>query len=157
MNVTKDSSYWTPFGVQEYVPGDVHHGDRYFAHDSFTDALLRHGYVGVLFLGAIWVYFLVTIHRGVLSVKDRNIRTLAAALTSACFSIFFSGFLSGSSLHVYPVNLLFWSFVGCILVLTSRVPAGVAPQGPPAAPGGDLPRQRRPAWGQARGGERIHS
>ena len=122
MNVANDSSYWTPFGVDAYVPGEVQHGDRYFAHDAFTDALLRYGYVGVLFLAGICIYFLVLVHRSLLSVKNRDLRTLGAALTSACFSIFFSGFLSGSSLHVYPVNLLFWSFVGCILVISSRNP-----------------------------------
>ena len=157
MNLTKDSSYWTPFGVEGYIPGEVHHGDRYFAHDAFTDALLRYGYVGVLFFGGIWIYFLIMLHGGVLRVKDRNIRTIAAALASACFSIFFSGFLSGSSLHVYPVNLLFWSFVGCILVLTARVPAEVAPQGMQTAPGADLPKQRGPAWRRTPGREQIQS
>jgi hypothetical protein len=141
MTFAKDRSYWTAFGVKGFTFENQHYGDRYFTHDAFTGALLSYGFVGVAILAVICVFFLLEIHRGILSVKNPNLRIISAACASSCFAAFFSGLLSGSSINVYPVNFLFWSFIGCTLVL---VGSERAKQGARRLPSEATPRRLAP-------------
>ncbi len=118
-NLVKDKSFWTAFGVPGYTAEDEKYGSKYYSHDAFTSSLLKYGLVGVSIIGFVCFFFLMKIHRGILAVKDKDLRLFSAACASACFPVFFSGFLSGSSVGLFPVNFLFWSLIGCTLVIVN--------------------------------------
>ncbi len=149
----RDDSYWTPFGVKGFTTEAQHAGDQFYTHDAFTAALLRYGIVGVGILAIISIFFLIQVHKGILGVQNRNLRIFSAATASACFSVFFTGLLSGSNITVFPVNFLFWALIGCTLVMTgseravrkSQTAQQQRDRATPA-PAPNRPRPRRPAY-----------
>jgi uncharacterized membrane protein YfcA len=75
--------------------------------------------VGFGLMIAIWVA--IWLHRNLLQIGDRQVRSMAAACMGIVVGMIGSSLLSGSLLTVFPNNVFFWVLVACVLVgLQSR-------------------------------------
>ncbi len=115
--LTKNPEVYTLFGYGADRGTDG--SDPFYCHDLITGLLVRRGLLGlVLALGSV-ALALTKAHSAVLSIRHRPHRRIAATLLALSFSFVLVSVISGSILHIFPVNVFLWFFLG-LLVLVSQ-------------------------------------
>ncbi|RYD86108.1 MAG: hypothetical protein EOP84_00080 [Verrucomicrobiaceae bacterium] len=84
------------------------------AHDLVGQIYVSSGIVGLTLAATIGASILFYLHRNLLLISDTNNKQLASFYMANIFAILFSGIFSGSSLHIFPLNLYFWLMVGLL-------------------------------------------
>ena len=115
-NALENKEFWTPFGARleknstesasSYRQSDI------FSHDPITAALRDFGYIPVfaIVIGTLFAVFYA--HKQILAIRDPKRKALAVAAYSACAAMLLVSIVSGNSVTIFPVNVLFWSFTG---------------------------------------------
>lgn len=136
---------WSLFGLnQEKTLGD----DHFATHDMIGGLLVQYGAVGLLVaitLGSVGLYIA---HTRVLRIRDRDSRRQCICYLSILFGLLFTGALSGSHLHVFPINYMFWMITGFLVTIVVNDAAERRKAAPAVAPG----VQRRPVPGRVPAG-----
>lgn len=92
------------------------------AHDMVGQLYTSVGVVGLALAMISIIVALVYLHRNLLRIRDQDARKLAAFFMANVFALLMAAVFSGSSLHVFPVNVYFWLMVGllCHIIETDR-------------------------------------
>lgn len=99
--------FWQPFG---YALSDVDYKFLFPHHDTFTAIMLKVGYIPILIVLVGSSFFLHKMHSTIWnSSQFDSIKPLMVALI---FSVVF-GSLTGANLTNFPINTLFYMFMGC--------------------------------------------
>lgn len=94
------------------------HGDtNTLVHDALGQMLFRFGLVGTSIAVAVTFYFLLIIHRTIWRIDIDADKQLSVTLAAMVFAYITTGVLSGSHLHVFPLNYFFWLFCAALLSL----------------------------------------
>ena len=131
-NVFRNRSMWTLFGNTAMTYRSERVDDEDIVHDALGQMLVTHGIVGLLLLLGGGGYALVVLHRKILSIPKGPAESLARGTMSTAIAIFFGGMLTGTHLPVFPINMLFWTTAGALLVLAQ---AKTVPQVEKISPG----------------------
>jgi hypothetical protein len=142
-NVFRNRSMWTWFGNPALASK---HGEQLGAdeivHDALGQMLVSYGIVGLVVIAMAGGLSLFLFHRKILAIRRGPDEILGRGLLSMGIAIFFSGVLVGSHIGLFPINLLFWIFVGAlaavVLMKTPSLPDN-APRVPARLP---APRSR---------------
>jgi hypothetical protein len=156
-----DSSVWTPFGA--YFSGRTAEqilGTR-MAHDAFTMALLKYGYIPMVMI-CLFLFLLVRqLHRIAYQLPRGLERSLVVTCLGCFVALLLGTLTNGAALINYPVNFFLYFYLGIVVgVKISRDEANlhepeeelevVAPSFArrPRAPGGNrIPVGARPGMG----------
>jgi hypothetical protein len=84
------------------------------AHDMVGQLYTSVGVVGLSLALIFIIVSLVYLHRNLLRIRDRDASKLAAFFMANVFALLMGAVFSGSSLHVFPVNVYFWLMVGLL-------------------------------------------
>jgi hypothetical protein len=84
------------------------------AHDLVGQLYTSVGVVGLSLALIFIIVSLVYLHRNLLRIRDRDASKLAAFFMANVFALLMGAVFSGSSLHVFPVNVYFWLMVGLL-------------------------------------------
>ena len=154
-NLLKNPEFITAFGYG--ADRGLDPSDPLYNHDLLSNLIVRFGLVPVGIGAFITVWVAVWLHSNLLQIRERRVRSMAAACMGIVVGMIGSSLLSGSLLTVFPNNVFFWVLVSCVLVgFQSRgmtedaVPAtGVRPPGRSALPafaryGDGAPRPQEP-------------
>lgn len=112
----EDGQYFSWFGLSAST------GEASGAHDLIGQIYVTTGIVGlslsIIFGGAI-LYFL---HKNMLRIQNKDHKKMAAFYLANIFAILLGGIFSGSQLHVFPVNVYFWTIIGLLfqLIMTNK-------------------------------------
>lgn len=100
-----------------------------FTHDAVTEFILKVGYVPVIIMLVLGVYFVIRMHRVVLGEKASLNKSLAVISAASFFSYALGGMANGSQLRMFPVNFFLWLFPAVIVSLEfhRRKTAAMAP------------------------------
>ena len=156
-NLTKDSSLWSAFGVDEATldnVGDTNletglHIDNMsggMTHDALTQLIVKYGLVPFSVIGIGALVMLFWFHSLPFQFRDPNDRRLSVMILGCIVAIAVSGLSSG--MHV-PINALLFFFVGMGLSMAVRAkelktaPVASAPN--PDELVGEIPRVSVPA------------
>ncbi len=115
-NLLTKSEYWTPLGIpiSHGITVDQFSEKGYYAHDAITNALLTYGYIPLTVGGISLICIVLTIHRGVLSASDPDMKNLMTASLACAIGIAAGLMANGAQLRTYPVNLYFWFFFSVV-------------------------------------------
>jgi hypothetical protein len=108
-----DKRYFSWFGLSEELGLDSR------AHDLIGQIYVTTGVVGLAFSLIVGSVVLLYLHKRVFAIPDRDRRKLASFYLASVFAIIAGGVFSGSSLHVFPVNLYFWTILGMLFQLVN--------------------------------------
>ena len=107
-NVLGNPSAWSLFGMDTSSGGEGY--DEFYSHDALSQLILKHGILIALLLVGIVVATLRWAHGRVWALPAGR-RNFAAFLLSVVVVTLISN-LAGYILHIYPINLFFWLFIG---------------------------------------------
>ncbi len=118
-NLLKNPDFLTAFGYGGDRGTDP--SDPLYNHDLLSNLIVKFGIVPVGFGLMIAIWVAIWLHRNLLQIGDRQVRSMAAACMGIVVGMIGSSLLSGSLLTVFPNNVFFWVLVACVLVgLQSR-------------------------------------
>lgn len=109
-NVLGNPRSWTLFG-KEINPLEEGYRSENYSHDALSQIILTRGIVFTSLLLIAVVGILCWAHGRVHALPGRNSRNFAAFLLSVVV-LMLANNVAGYALHIYPVNLFFWLFVG---------------------------------------------
>jgi hypothetical protein len=118
INMTGSGDMWSWFGIPESRQGF----GTTFSHDPITTLLMKVGVVGVTMvilgvaLGLRWI------HRRVLALPVGRSRMIAVILSAVLVGWLCTEVLVNAVVTVFPLNVLFWLFLGAVGFLVTREP-----------------------------------
>ena len=98
--------YFSLFGLEKERLKSV------FVHDQLGQIYVKYGIIGILMAVVLGVLFLSSCHWRLLKTIDLQTRKLCLYLLAVIFSIIYTGIISGSVLHIFPINIYFWLMAG---------------------------------------------
>jgi hypothetical protein len=87
------------------------------AHDMVGQIYVSTGVIGLSIALLFGGWVLVYLHRSLLGLRDSDDKRLASFYMANIFAILVSGVFSGSSLHIFPLNVYFWLMAGLLFQL----------------------------------------
>lgn len=139
--------YFSWFGL----PKDVGADSR--AHDMIGQIYVTTGVVGLfvaVVFGSVVLYYF---HKNLLAITVIEERRMASFYMANIFALLIGGIFSGSQLHVFPVNLYFWSMVGLLFQLIALNKSRLAEKAAaPSRRGQPLPHGSTPPRREAMAG-----
>jgi len=89
-------------------------------HDMIGQIYVSNGIVGLAIglLGSLMTLFYL--HSNLLRIQNDQDQRLASFYLANVFTLLFSGVISGSSLHIFPVNIYFWLMIGLLFEIIDR-------------------------------------
>lgn len=98
------------------------------AHDMIGQIYVTTGAVGLAFSVIFGAGVLFYLHKNLLAITVREEKKIGAFYLANIFAVIIGGIFSGSQLHVFPVNLYFWSMAGLLFQLIAVNKARLAEQ-----------------------------
>ena len=115
-NLKSNPQFWTLFGNSSLQSEERRFGSEDFiVHDAISQGLIRWGVMGFGFFLISGSLILFQIHKRIYSSETESIKTLGCGLVACIVSNLVTGSLSGSHLHIFPINLFFWMIFGFLI------------------------------------------
>jgi hypothetical protein len=141
-NVLMNPDAWKLFGWGDGETAKIH---GFAAHDPISSAVLVYGVLPTLVGFVIIGRLLWALHRRIFSMRDRSLRSFAAAMLANGLGNMAVSVLSGNLLATFPVNFFFWLSMGFAISLRRADELLTAEQEEESAPATPVQPQRG-AW-----------
>ncbi len=107
-NLASNPQVWSFFGVTEEVSESI------YSHDPLTQSLLAYGVIPVVIVILVCVGLLSRVHAGILLIRDRRERWMAALALGTTAGVIATSMLSGSRTSIFPITVFIWLMLGIV-------------------------------------------